>query len=223
MSSQPTYIQFSFSRRILSVDLSISSDIVIYNLHGMRSECSIMADEMRSVRFDKNPFTNDMIVPVGKKQVKLSRMGKDSDVLMNQETGELKGTHIATYKKVDTEQFVKLFTQNIALTFGLKAAGIKAFSVLAWVVQHGAISKDIVAIGSYELESFLKAHDQINPPIKLSIPTLMRGLNELEKSQIIAKHTKRGWYFLNPNFLFNGDRIAFTTVIEREEAPTNED
>jgi hypothetical protein len=175
-----------------------------------------MTAEMRSVRFDKNPLTNDMIVPVGKKQVKLSRMGKDTDVLMNQETGELKGTHIATYKKVDTEQFIKLFTQNIALTFGLKAAGIKAFSILAWVVQHGAISKDVVTIGSYELDNFLKAHNGSEPPIKLSIPTLMRGLIELEKAQIIAKHTKRGWYFLNPNFLFNGDRIAFTTVIERQ-------
>jgi hypothetical protein len=27
---------------------------------------------------------------------------------------------------------------------------------------------------------------------------------------------RQGWYFINPNFLFNGDRIAFTTVIERK-------
>jgi hypothetical protein len=26
---------------------------------------------------------------------------------------------------------------------------------------------------------------------------------------------RQGRYFINPNFLFNGDRIAFTTVIER--------
>jgi len=27
---------------------------------------------------------------------------------------------------------------------------------------------------------------------------------------------RTGRYFLNPNCLFNGDRIAFSTVIERE-------
>jgi hypothetical protein len=41
-------------------------------------------------------------------------------------------------------------------------------------------------------------------------------LAELVKAQIIAKTMRQGRYFINPNFLFNGDRIAFTTVIERE-------
>ncbi len=46
--------------------------------------------------------------------------------------------------------------------------------------------------------------------------TFKRGMNELEKAQIIAKTMRKGRYFINPNFMFNGDRIAFTTLIERK-------
>ncbi|PVK27321.1 hypothetical protein C4840_24940, partial [Salmonella enterica subsp. enterica serovar Braenderup] len=52
-------------------------------------------------------------------------------------------------------------------------------------------------------------------PLKLSESTYRRGLTELCKAQIIAKSIKLGRYVINPNFVFNGDRIAFTTMIER--------
>jgi hypothetical protein len=38
------------------------------------------------------------------------------------------------------------------------------------------------------------------------------------KGQIIAKNVKSGFYFINPNFAFNGDRIAFTQIIERKKS-----
>ena len=53
--------------------------------------------------------------------------------------------------------------------------------------------------------------------MRLSLATFKRGINELEKAQIVAKTIRQGRYFINPNFVFNGDRIAFTTVIERKE------
>lgn len=54
-------------------------------------------------------------------------------------------------------------------------------------------------------------------PLKLSLATFKRGINEMEKAQIVAKTMRQGRYFINPNFVFNGDRIAFTTVIERKK------
>jgi len=42
-------------------------------------------------------------------------------------------------------------------------------------------------------------------------------LVDLENAQIIAKSIRPGSYFINPNFAFNGDRIAFTTLIETDE------
>lgn len=172
---------------------------------------------MSLVRHKTNPFIGDMIVPVRGRQVKLSRLGRDQDVLVNQTTGEIRGTHLTTYKRVDGEQFIKLFTANIGLTFDLSAAGIKTFSVLLWVVQHKAISRDEVDLDALTLEEFIEDHSGSKKPLSLSLTTFKRGMNELEKAQIIAKTMRKGRYFINPNFVFNGDRVAFTTVIERKK------
>lgn len=173
------------------------------------------------IRWDHNPFVEDLVIPVSRKNVQVSRLGKDQNVLLNRGTGEELGTHVTTYKRVDAEQFVKLFAANIALTFDLKAAGIKAFNILIWMVQNKGISRDLVALDKYTLQNFLEAHDDRKPPLKLSQSTFLRGLADLENAKIIAKNMRRGWYYINPNFVFNGDRIAFTTIIEKEKQKSN--
>lgn len=171
-------------------------------------------------RYKTNPFLLDMIIPVRGKQIKISKMGNDDNVLVNQSTGEVHGTHITTYKRVDSEQFVKLFTANIALTFNLTSPGIKVFSVVLWSLQNNALSKDEIDLDSLVLEDFIETHAEQSQSLKLSMATFKRGLNELEKSKIIAKTQRKGRYFINPNFVFNGDRIAFTTLIERKKKET---
>ncbi|PAV01234.1 hypothetical protein CBG25_17865 [Arsenophonus sp. ENCA] len=47
--------------------------------------------------------------------------------------------------------------------------------------------------------------------------TFTRGIKELVGAQIIARCLKQGDYFINPNFIFNGDRVAFTTAIEKQD------
>lgn len=173
----------------------------------------------KTVRYEANPFVEGMVVPVKGQRVRISRLGRDVNILVNQSTGEIQGTHVTTFKRVDGEQFVKLFTANIALTFELGASGIKAFGVLAWILQDKSISKDLVPLDRFVLDDFLKAQDT---KLSLSQATFARGLSELEKAKIIAKHVRQGWYFINPNFVFNGDRIAFTTVIERKPNPEDE-
>lgn len=172
------------------------------------------------IRYDENPFIEGMVVPVKSQRVQLSRLGRDDNILVNQATGEMQGTHVTTYRRVDSEEFVKLFSTNIALTFELGAAGIKAFSVLVWILQDKGISKDLVPLDKFVLEDFLNAQEK---KLALSQATFARGLAELEKAKIIAKHVRQGWYFINPNFVFNGDRVAFTTVIERKKTLQKQD
>ncbi|EFG0391728.1 hypothetical protein [Escherichia coli] len=52
----------------------------------------------------------------------------------------------------------------------------------------------------------------------MSLPTFKRGLGELVKSQILAMNKRKGFYYINPNFVFNGDRVAFTTVLEMNKS-----
>lgn len=176
--------------------------------------------EMSLRRFKTNPFIEGMMIPMKKQNVRISHLGGDDNILVNQSTGEVHGTHVTTYKKVDGEQFIKLFTANIALTFDLSSAGIKTFNVLLWVVQNHAISKDLVVLDHMMLDDFIDAQ---NRPLKLSLATFKRGLNELERAQIIAKSMRKSFYYINPNFVFNGDRIAFTTLIERKKVGDSDD
>ena len=177
---------------------------------------------MKTKRYKENPFLENMIVPVQGRRVQLSHLGKDDNILVNQATGEVQGTHVTTFRKVDNEQFVKLFTQNIALTFDLTSAGIKAFNVLLYAVQNYAITKDQVDLDSFTLDDFISQYKDKSPPLKLSSATFNRGINEIEKSQIIAKTIRQGRYFINPNFVFNGDRIAFSTIIEKDKTEQKE-
>ena len=48
---------------------------------------------MSLIRYKTNPFLADMIVPVKGRQVRLSRMGSEDNILLNQTSGELHGTH----------------------------------------------------------------------------------------------------------------------------------
>lgn len=175
--------------------------------------------KMSVVRYKNNPFLSDLVINLREKQVRLGSLGKDSHVLVNESTGQSQGTHLVTYRHVDTEQFLKLFTKNIALTFDLTSPGIKAFNVLCWAVQAGALARDEVSLDAISLEDFLVAHKNRNPPLKdFSVATFKRGLTELEAAKLIAKTVRPGRYFVNPSFVFNGDRVAFTTVIERKKS-----
>ncbi|MFS1538096.1 MAG: replication/maintenance protein RepL [Candidatus Phlomobacter fragariae] len=164
------------------------------------------------MRYKQNPFVENMMIPIGTKQIRLSKMGKDRNVLVNQLTGEVLGTHVTTYKKVDRGKFIKLFAENIAMTFELGSAGLKALNVLIFTVQNSGMNKDRVVLDKYALEEFLSDSGQ-----KLSQATFTRGIKELVGAQIIARCLKQGDYFINPNFIFNGDRVAFTTAIEKED------
>lgn len=172
---------------------------------------------MNRTRYKINPFLENMIVPLKGRKVRLSRLGGDDNVLINQSTGEVLGTHLTTYKQVDGEQFVKLFTTNIGLAFDLTSAGIKAFTVLMWAVQHKALAKDELDLDAFTLEEFVSENKGKEPPLRLSLPTFKRGINELENAKIVAKTVRQGRYFINPNFVFNGDRVAFSTVIEHRK------
>lgn len=166
-------------------------------------------------RYKDNPFLDTFVIKEKTKQVSISPLGKDNNILVNQITGEITGTSIVTYRRVDEQEFVKVFTDNIALTFGLTSAGIKVFNVLMYAVQKYCIGKDRVSLDSFLLNEFLEKHNDRH--INLSISTFKRGLNELEKTKIIAKTVKQGDYFINPNFIFNGNRIAFSTIIEKAQ------
>lgn len=177
----------------------------------------MLAQKSQVIRHQTNPFNKELTVSTKKQKLRVSNSAQINDeTWINNSTGELATTQLYTYKEVDETQFVKLFTQNIALTFDLTSSGIKALNVLIFEVQRSAINTDVVALDEVTLNNFLKKY----PTIKLSKPTLLRGLSELVKANIMARHFRQGFFFINPNFVFNGDRLLFVNAI-RKKPKTN--
>ena len=50
-------------------------------------------------RYKINPFLGELIIPMTGQRVTISHLGRDENVLVNQATGEVLGTHVTTYKK----------------------------------------------------------------------------------------------------------------------------
>ncbi len=167
---------------------------------------------MKEIRYEKNPFLDEVIVKTKNKSVKISNSSKINDDVWINQTGNVITTQVLTYREVDEAQFIKLFTQNLALSFNLTAAGIKALHVLIYAVQLKGIMKDIVLIDEITHREFLEK----NPNLSLSRPTLLRGLAELVESKIIARYKTKGMFFINPNFMFNGDRVMFINAIKKK-------
>ena len=166
----------------------------------------------KTERHAQNPFLQSMMIPIGKKSVQLSRLGKNDNVLIDKRTGEISGTHVVAHKKVDTEKFIKTFSDYMAFTFELTKSGNKALRIVMWAMSEQSTNKDTVILDKYTHKDFIEK----NEGLTMSYTTFTRGLGELEKAKIIAKTLRVGSYFINPSCMFNGDRIAFTTLIERD-------
>ena len=156
---------------------------------------------MATVRHEENPFLDNHMIPIGNKSVRISKLGEDNNVLINQVTGEIHGTHVVAHRKVDSGRFVKVFADYMAFTFELTKAGNKALRVVMWALSKNSINKDVVILDKYTHSDFMEEHKE---KLSVSYPTFSRGLAELEKAQILAKTVRPGQYYINPHCMFNG-------------------
>ena len=177
-----------------------------------------MTNRKKVQRNKTNPFLMDLTIPVGGKPVSIGNLektiGKNNEVsIIDKVSGEDLGTSVSVFRKVDKEQFVKIFSKNIGHMLNLTAAGNKAIVMVIWTVQNG-INKDKVTLDKYQLEHFLNYHKTT----KMSTQTLLRGLRELVNNKILAMAERPGEYWINPDFCFSGNRITFIESLIREGA-----
>ena len=167
------------------------------------------------LRYKDSPFMGELVVPVGHKMLNVMNGKRDQTVLMNLETGEEQMTGLFTYKKVDNQTFVKLYTENIAITPNLGLAGRRACDIVQWVIQDHAINKDSIWLGLQVLEDWNNRNDVIK---KISKSSWYRGIEEMIGGGILARKDsgRQADYWLNCNIMFNGNRLLMTTLIERD-------
>lgn len=171
----------------------------------MTEESKPVATRRGVALYDKNPF----MVEVDTKTRRITNKRGDM-ALVNRDTGEIQ-SNIAGFwesEEVDSTKFVKLFVQGVKALKELTGAGTKVFEVLYLRVQDN--------IGKDQIFMAYAAVDQVLTP--MSAPTYDRGMRELITKGFIAATPVQGWYWLNPAFVWNGDRLAF--VKEYRKAST---
>jgi hypothetical protein len=160
--------------------------------------------------YEKNPSIVGAL-PVRIKQNKPQRMG-ETVYMVAPATGERIGQGAFSFvqeKAVDSENFVKMYLQGIKKHSELGKAGLTLFELVFHQVSgRGGKDKDKVEL-SYLLAQKWK------PDLKRS--TYFRGLNELIEKGFLFCSMAADVYFVNINFMFNGDRINLVQSYVRKE------
>ena len=153
-------------------------------------------------KYRENPFlehTTELSIS-GYKNVYSSPDGKT--IMVNRIDGELIGSAGFFYRKeVDKTEFVKLYAEGVAAVMQLQSCGKKVFQLI-YEQLYGAKG---VGITKIDLTYEMLTDEQQS---RMSKATFKRGINENLKHNIIAETYTPGVYFINPAYIFNGNRLA---------------
>jgi hypothetical protein len=156
-----------------------------------------------------NPFLTNAVTNTKQGGRRISNKDGNRMMVVSESTGEvLAPAGFWQYEEVDKTQFVKLYVNGVKAFKELTNAGTKVFEVLYLEIQKN-IGKDKIYM------SYTQLDHGITP---MSEATFNRGMKELVEKAFLAATPSVSWYWLNPDFVWNGDRLAF--VKEYRKAPT---
>lgn len=174
-----------------------------------------MPKRRNTPRYRENPFLKEVAEHTQTGYKKIASKDNSALVVMNKETGELQGAAGIWYKEeVERNQFVKLYSDGVAAILGLKSPGKKVFRL----VYNQLYGKD----GMDKTEIILN-YDMLSDDEQqlLSRRTFVSGVTELIKSKFIAESYVPTYYFINPSYIFNGNRMAIVKEYIMKEPPKN--
>jgi len=153
-----------------------------------------------NILYNENPFIKNALVTTKTKTKRM--LNKKGDMMItSRDTGEII-TPIAGFwhaEQVDNTKFVKLYINGVKAFKELTNAGTKVFELLYLRIQE-RINKDQIYL------SFSMINQNITP---MSEATYTRGMRELVDKGFIAATPHIGIFWLNPDYVWNGDRLAF--------------
>ena len=118
------------------------------------------------------------------------------------------GAGFYEFEEVDDTRFVKLFLGGLKQAVGLSKSGLALFEIVYRQLQekHG---EDKVMLNYYMVsERFPDMTER----------TYQRGLRELLGKEFLYRSPSDGVFFVNVQFMFNGDRLAFVKGYRRQSA-----
>ncbi len=170
-------------------------------------------------RYATNPFVKDLIKQ-SKKGQSLKQYSQDGNKFMIVNTDNpmesATVTAFGTSEEVEMNRFVKLYADGVGAIVGLKGAGKKVFALL-YMQMRGkeGKDKDEISLNYALLDDETKKN--------LSQATFYRGVRELINLRFIAPTLAANIYYINPTYIFNGDRLVLMNqYFLKVEAETRE-
>ena len=149
-------------------------------------------------KFETSPFLSGVVANTSTGTKRITNKTGDQMMIVNQTTGEIvtPNTGFHHIEHVDRTKFIKLYINGVKAFKELTGAGTKIFELL-YLAMQDAIGKDFVFMNYSMYEDLI------------SRATYKRGMNELIQKNFIAETIVTSKYFTNPDYMFNGDRLAF--------------
>lgn len=163
-------------------------------------EAKVKKSRRGAIQYESNPFVSGAVANTKQGVKRITNKTGDRMMVVSENTGEVMapaGFHQIV--DVDKTQFVKLYINGVKAFKDLTGAGTKVFEVLYIQVQE-SIGKDVIYL------SFSEIDQRITP---MGEATFYRGMKELIDKGFIAESMTQNKYFLNPDYMWNGDRLAF--------------
>lgn len=117
----------------------------------------------------------------------------DKCLIVNEEGEILAPAGFHEVVEVDQTKFVKMYVDTITIFNDLSKAGSKVFDIVYRTIRKNP-NTDTITL-----------HHKLT---KMAKNTFDRGLTELINKEIIYKSVIPSRYFININYMFNGDRYA---------------
>lgn len=151
-----------------------------------------------------NPYVSNLVIPSRNKTIAISNKQLN---LFDPKTGEVEEGNIGFMglrKRVDTEEFVKIFKGQIQALFDLSNRALKVFG---YFMESTRISKDTVIFDLDECREYTQYKSK---------NTINLAISELLEKEFIARTGSHYKYYINPAKFFNGDRmILFQDVVKK--------
>jgi hypothetical protein len=156
------------------------------------------------VRYIENPSVKEAYYDskTGNRRIG-NRTDKELAYITSPDGERLAEAQFYDYMTVDKTKFIKLYIQGVKALQGLSSAGTKVFELLYCEMQK-KISSDKIYLH----------YSSIQTEGAMSLATFKRGMKELIEKQFIFESVEPFNYFVNVNYLFNGDRLSFVKSFE---------
>ena len=167
------------------------------------------APKLRKTTYESNPFLEEAF-PLVKSKTKRIANNKGGYLIKN-DTGEVVDQMAGfwTAKQVDSTQFIKLYVNGVKAFTDLTTKGAKVFELMYYEIQN-SIGKDKIYLNFTTIDK---------DKIKISKTTFYDGLNELVDKKFLAPVADAThWFWLNPDYLWNGDRLTFVQTYIKQKS-----